>query len=299
MSVSNDINQRQDAADNLERLAAQRYLYSRAKSVRGTVAFVAGALAVAAPLLGAYWPKSSAALALAALVWALVEMMFLDGVEEQCRQLAALIQEDFDTRVFSLPWNGALGERPPPEFVVEHGADGAGDPSLRGWYADVSELPQSLAVLVCQRSSVSWDRQARTRYRTLLAALGLALVIGALCVAFLTDRSLADFLVSFAVPLLPLLQHVIKTFRGHGKAQLEQERLLGDISAAWTRGLSAGGHVAVDELRRVQDRLLILRREQTPVPDLLYRWLRSRAENSMQATTRRLIDEAKRGLTIS
>ncbi|WP_146210281.1 S-4TM family putative pore-forming effector [Vitiosangium sp. GDMCC 1.1324] len=296
MSAPNDIGVRQDLEENLERLAALRALYSRAKSVRGASALVATLLAVASPLVTLYWPKGSAGLALGALVWALVELVLLDGLEEKNRQEAALIQEEFDTRVFGLPWNEALGARPAPELVVAAGKAGKGDPKLKGWYADVSRLPRSLAILLCQRSGLAWDHRSRAWYQTFLAAVALLLALGAVALAMGTRQSLTEFLVNFALPVLPAVQHAIKTFKAHRRAGAEQERLRDELASAWEGGLASGGNLHEAQLRRVQDRLLLLRREQTPIPDVLYRLLRPASEATMHEATRRLIDDAVRQL---
>jgi hypothetical protein len=292
VSVPNDISLRQDLEENLERLAAQRALYSRAKAVRGASVLVVTLLAVGSLPVAIYWPKASAGLGLFALLWTLVELVLLDGVEEQNRQKAALIQEDFDTRVFGLPWNPALGARPMPEAIVDAGKPGKGDPSLKGWYADAGPLPRALAVLASQRSCVAWDHRARHLYQLLLASIALVLVVAAVALALATNQSLSNFLVGFAVPLLPALQHTIKTFKAHRRAGSEQERFIEELSSTWEEGVANGGAIPDAKLRLVQDRLLLLRREQTPVPDYLYRRLRSRYEVAMRETTQRLVSEA-------
>ncbi|MDY7229904.1 S-4TM family putative pore-forming effector [Hyalangium rubrum] len=292
MSVPNDISLRQDLEENLERLAAQRALYSRAKAVRGASVLVVTLLAIGSLPVAIYWPKASAALGLFALLWTLVELVLLDGLEEQNRQKAALIQEDFDTRVFGLPWNPALGVRPIPEAIVDAGKPAKGDPILKGWYADAGPLPRALAVLASQRSCVAWDHRARHLYQFLLASIALVLVVAAVALALATNQSLSSFLVGFAVPLMPALQHTIKTFKAHRRAGAEQERFIEELSSTWEEGVTNGGAIPDAKLRLVQDRLLLLRREQTPVPDYLYRWLRSRYEAAMREATQRLVSEA-------
>ena len=69
-----------------------------------------------------------------------------------------------------------------------------------------------------------------------------------------------------------------------------------ELASAWEGGLASGGNLPDAQLRQVQDRLLLLRREQTPIPDVLYRFLRSGSEATMHEATRRLIDDAVRQL---
>jgi hypothetical protein len=292
VTAPNDISLRQELEENLERLAAQRVLYSRAKMVRGASALMATLLAIVSVPMALYWPKASAGLGLFALLWTLIELVLLDGVEDQNRQQAALIQEDFDTHVFGLPWNDALGARPMPEAIVDAGRPRKSDPSLKSWYPDVSPLPRSLAILACQRSCLAWDQRARRTYQFLLATIALVLVVAAVASALATSQSLSNFLVGFAVPLLPALQHTIKTFKAHRRAEAEQERFLEELSSTWNEGVANSGSLPDAKLRRVQDRLLMLRREQTPVPDYIYRWLRSRFEVAMRDGTRRLVNDA-------
>jgi hypothetical protein len=114
--------------------------------------------------------------------------------------------------------------------------------------------------------------------------------------AIATKQSISDTLINVALPLLPAFQHAIRTGKAHRRAAAEQERLLEEIDSDWKDGLSSGGNLPEAQLRKVQDRLLLLRREQPPLPDFVYRFLRPRFETTMHEATRRLIDDALRQL---
>ncbi|MBU8900820.1 hypothetical protein KRR26_34970 [Corallococcus sp. M34] len=292
MSASSDIAIRQNFAENLERLAAQRVLYSRGKLARGASAFMGTLLAIASIPTALFCPTLSAGLSLAALLWTFVELILVDGVEDKNRQMAALIQEDFDTQVFGLAWNPALGARPIPETIVDAGRSGKGDERLKGWYPDLSMLPRPLEILACQRTCVVWDHRARGEYQLLLTITALALVVAAITAGVATGQSLSNFLVGFAVPIVPALQHCIKTIKAHRRAHAAQDLLSGDIDMLWTEGVKSKGRLSDLKLRQVQDRLLLYRREQPAVPDYLYWRQRSRYEVAMRETAQRLIKEA-------
>lgn len=292
MNATNKIGQRQLLEENLERLAAQRVFYSRAKTMRGVNVIVVTVLALAAPPVALWLPLASGWLGLAGLVWAIVEMALLEGVEERNRAQGALIQEDFDTHVLGLPWNDSLGPRPAPEEIIEAGKTGKNDPTLKNWYADVSVLPQPLAVLACQRSCLFWDKRSRGTYQVILIMMALLLAFGTVAFALYRDMKLVDVLGILAVPMFPAFQHAVKTSKAHRRAGAEQERLLEELTAAWNGGLAHGGGVPVEQLRRVQDRLYQLRREQTPIPDGLYWLLRPRLEDTTGSAIKRLIADA-------
>jgi hypothetical protein len=298
MNATNEIGQRQLLEENLERLAAQRVFYSRAKTIRGINVAVVTGLILAAPAAALWLPAVSGWLALAGLVWAIVEMVLLDGLEERNRSQGALIQEDFDTHVLGLSWNDSLGQRPAPEEIIEAGKIGKNDPRLRNWYADVSVLPQPLAVLACQRSCLFWDKRSRQTYEVVLIVLALLLAVGAVAFAYYRDMKLVDFLGTLAIPMLPALQHAVKTAKAHRRAGNEEERLLEELTAAWNEGLAHGGAVPAEQLRRVQDRLYQLRREQTPIPDSLYWLLRPRLEDTTGSAIKRFIADASAKLQL-
>lgn len=287
----NDINIRQNEDENLERLAAQRALYSRAKSVRLFVVVSALSIAVASALAALFYPKASPGLGLLGLLLALLDSLFLDGLEEDFRQRAAAVQEDFDTRLFGLPWNESLGQRVEHERVVEEGRDGKSDPKLRDWHPDVSALPVGFAALLCQRSCIAWDGRTRSVYSV---AVGVATGVFALLmigIAVATDMKLAEFLVSLAFPAFPAVQHGVKVVRAQRKAGKVEDALLEDVGALVGQGPR---DVAPAALRRIQDRLWLLRREQPPVPDALYRLTRNRREVIMREATARIVAEAQR-----
>jgi hypothetical protein len=299
MNAGKSIGERQVLTGNLERLSAQRRFYSRAKTVRGGSVLIASLLALLSPVVALYWPQASSGISLVAFMWAIIELVLFDGFEERNRHLGALVQEDFDTRVLDLPWNASIGVRPPAEEIVAAGKEGSTAPSLKDWYADVSVLPHGLAVLACQRSCVTWDRRSRGMYKFLLVGVALLLVFGGISLALYREMKLSEFLLTLALPVLPAVQHAIKTFKAHSRAGAAQERLLDELSAAWDTALAGGGGVPVEQLRRVQDQLFQLRREQPPIPDGVYWLLRSQFESTMRSATQRHIEDAAEKLHLS
>lgn len=287
----NDINVRQNEDEHLERLAAQRALYSQAKCVRLFVVVSAISIAVASALAAFLYPKASPGLGLLGLLLALLDLLFLDGREEDLRQRAAAIQEDFDTRLFSLPWRDSLGHEVEHERVVEEGRDGKSDPKLRDWYPDVSALPPGLAALVCQRSSITWDGRTRSIYSVVVGVMTVVFAVSMVGLAVAMEMALADFLMALAFPAFPAVQHGVKVVRAHRKAADAEKALFDDVEALVRQGPSA---VDVTALRQVQDRLWLLRREQPLVPDALYRLTRERREVIMREATARIVAEVQR-----
>lgn len=290
--MPNEINVRQNAEDNLERLAAQRSLYSKAKLVRLVVVVSAIGIAVGSTVAALYFAKASPGFGLAGLLLALIEILFLDGLEESYRQKAAAMQEDFDTRVFGLVWNDSLGQRPPHELVVEEGASGKIDPKLRDWYPDVKALPGGLAALVCQRSCMMWDGRTRSVYALVVGIVTFAFAVAMVALAIATEMKVSEFLAALAFPALPAIMHGVKIVRAHRKAKGEEERILEEIESLRARGPSG---INSEAIRKVQDRLWLLRREQPPVPDTVYWWRRDHLDKVMRAATARLIGDMGTG----
>src|SRR5271165_2642933 len=163
--MDNGIISRQNAPENIRVLAAQRSLYSRAKTLAAVQVFVAGVTPVVGAIAVALKPHADVWAAFIGIIVAYFDTAWLDPRQSKLRNLAANVQEDFDCSVLQLPWNDALaGRRPSPEDI--HGAADGHTPSsaapLEDWYPQaVAALPLYQGRLICQRTNCWWDSKLR------------------------------------------------------------------------------------------------------------------------------------------
>jgi hypothetical protein len=155
----NTISQKENERTQLDRLAAQRQLYSQAKRVFGWQLILSIPCVIIWSFAMSAWPVLRPYAALWGIIIALLGLSVLDRYQTSLREKGAKIQELFDCDVLDLAWSELkTGQRPDAELVAEQSSlYRRRDPdykALRDWYAPVvGVLPIHLARLVCQRAS--------------------------------------------------------------------------------------------------------------------------------------------------
>lgn len=276
--MMSDIAERQNSPDALKRLAAQRWLYGKAKDLAGW-RLGSGLLAVAllASVPFVEWePHRRLATIVVVLLWFLDHCALIPWAEKK-KQEAAAIQEDFDCIVLDLPWPEHSGVERPTDDRVKELATTADWRAARGdlahWYS-VADIPADpiAARLHCQRANCRWDSGLRSEW-TLLVTTAVA-VVAALAVATtsLAGVTVFDTVLAFAAGLR--LAWLVPEVRGHFDARKRVGRL--------HRFLSRAGKRAEDQtlcdVRLVQARIFEHRRLSPTVPDWFFNWKKQRYE---------------------
>jgi hypothetical protein len=299
--MDNGISYRQNLPDNIQKLAAQRYFYSRAKKL----ASVQALLDILTPIVGAIAvllkPEADIWAAFVGITVALLDTVWLEPRQSGFRELGANVQEEFDCNVLQLPWNDPLaGQRVSPEDI--HEAYRAHKPSksapLEDWYPKaVSSLPLYQARLVCQRTNSWWDSKLRRRYcgwigGTLSAVSACVFVLG-----LVNGMSLHKFVLAVVAPLLPAALWAAREYKRQQDTARRSDRLKEYGESLWEQIIKS----EVDESevskrsRELQDAILIRRQESAPVFDWIYNLLRSKHEEQMNVGAQKMVDQVSHG----
>ena len=170
----------QNAPAEINKLRAQRYLYSKAKTLVGLQAVLAVGVPVVGTMAELLWPRIKGGLAFYGIAISVLDVAMLEPWQKRIRTLGAKIQELFDCSVLGLPWNDiGVGNRPEAEDV--HAAavayrGGKEDLKLKDWYPTaVADVPLSLGRIICQRTNLRWDSVLRfPQHRQRTAKFGSA-----------------------------------------------------------------------------------------------------------------------------
>lgn len=243
---------------------------------------------------GTSWLRASTGL------WLIFDIVVLRGLARNLHSRAALIQEVFDTTVLVLPWNKvAAGERLIHEYITgaaRRFTTQKGDKDqLKNWYPDVSRLPLPLARLVCQRTNIVWDGQLRQRYSTIILVFTLGLVAATFVYALLTGSTILDYLLTF-LPAMPMVVLGAEIVKGQRAAVTRLDELQELVHGFWKEALSGRlmDEDCVVRSRALQDQILISRKHNPLVPEIIYRRLRDSYEADSWEAAERLIQEALR-----
>lgn len=304
----------QNSETNLERLRAQRWLYSSAKrallvqfilDVPVIVVLGIASAFMRSPtlmgLLGSSPYDSSGILAILGIVVVLLDWMVLGQLVHSKRTTAARIQELFDCEVLKLPWNTAFVGRPPTREDAIHGASkhiesGGNGRVLLNWYPEcVDELPEYGARLVCQRESLSWDAELRTRFVSHLIVVSLV-VFAILFVIGMAGRfTLSNFIISVLAPCLPIfgftLRQSIENRRSVNDLNDLRCRIDDAVNSFLKRELDSRSALSIS--RSIQDAIFVHRKSAPLIPDYYYEKYKQRDETLAIQTADQIVKEYK------
>lgn len=273
------IQQRQNLTQSIDKLAAQRLLYSRAKFTRNIGVLLVLAIAVAALASACLQNKNiSYIVAISALFAWFLDMFVLKSFETKFKREAAEIQEDFDCNVLDLPWpDSKRVERPTGDRVRQLATKARENPklvkNLKDWYTP-SSIPNGevLAKLHCQRTNCWWDVGLRKRWRAFLVILFWSFVTIAILLSVFTGISVAE--------LIALVASGLK-FLAWGIAELrDQKSAIANLQGLHKMLSEADGPPAISdtELRRFQDEIFDHRKTNPPIPDWFFWFYRDKQE---------------------
>lgn len=299
----NDIGKSQNEPKQLQRLAAQRRLYSCAKRIFGLQLILAGPIAVAWACAALAAPRIKGIAAAWGLLVSMSDVLWLTPWQRRLRVYAAKIQEAFDCDVLQLPWNEIkIGKPVDPELVKEqadryHRVAHRFTP-LRDWYPTiVSELPLAIGRVICQRSNCWWDAKQRRRYASWIigsVAFVTLLILGAGFAGGMTTNRL---FVAVVMPLSPAIIVAVRQFTEQREAANRLDALKEHAEQLWS-GLCEGDTSESLSLRRraLQDEIFENRKRSPLVFDTIFRMLRSKYEEQMNHGARDLAEQAKKKL---
>ena len=195
-----------------------------------------------------------------------------------------------------MPWSElAAGRRPDPEDVLLAEPSDKRLNQLRDWYSvEVSAVSAHVGRVICQRSNCWWDSKLRRLYRWALIAFALCVLFAVAATALARRATLADFVLGFLAPSVPILLWAIRESRSQAEAADRADRLKVFGDGLWNRLLN--GEVtaenAADPSREFQSEILAHRRQSPLVFNWFYKLFRGRFEQQMGASVAVMVREA-------
>jgi cell division protein FtsB len=296
----NNIPQSQSHELQLNRLAAQRQLYTDAK----TVFVVRIMIAVPAVIVWSFAVMAFTELKVYAALWAifatLIEILILSPKHDSLRKEAAKIQELFDCDVLLLKWQDIkVGRCPDPETITHYALKyKKRDPHYSGlinWYPNaVGQLPVHLARIICQRSNCAWDSNLRRRYAGWLILLLIAMVILVFVIGVAGRLSLEKFILAVVFPLFPAAVLLIRQSVTNVKIAARSDSIRTHIADLWEEAIRGdiAPEMLANECRRLQDEIYEHRTMCPVIFDWVYNKLRRARDEEMNKTTEDLIKKA-------
>ncbi|MCX5213151.1 S-4TM family putative pore-forming effector [Kitasatospora sp. NBC_00240] len=291
-SNSPSIGQAQNSDRSIRLLAAQRRLYADAKlihNVRISTVLAGGITGVVSAMV---FPGQRSQIGLIFAV-ILFSISILGGAREKRKiKEASSVQEEFDTSIFNLPWNSAIGDRPANNLIMEAAARHKGG-GLSDWYGDTGTLVHPLDVVVCQRSNLAWGISIHRMWASVAMWLGVALIAAGVGISIAQGLSLIEFLLATAAPLVPILKELSEIWRTGMESARGKEKADSKAAGIWESSLASGNLPKIEDCRGLQDRIYIIRQSNSFIPDWFYWMLRNRSETAMHASVSDYVAEAE------
>ncbi|MEH7119840.1 S-4TM family putative pore-forming effector, partial [Neobacillus vireti] len=202
----NSIYEKQNLEKFIKLLAAQRYLYNKAKKIKANRTYFSLFLIIASLAASIWYNKWSPYLSILAGIWTFALLLF-KNYEKTIIVRAAKIQEEFDTTLFQLPWNNLLvGSKITREIITDANLNFKGDRSrLQNWYANYNKDSDIQNVILCQRANLSWDWRLREAYCSFIMLLIIILFFGEAIYALVEQKSFYGYLVELFIPSIPII----------------------------------------------------------------------------------------------
>lgn len=296
----NQITTIQNSQEQLERLAAQRELYSSAKKLFNLQLFGNLLVPISISLVAAFVGNFSVYTALYGIIFFIIDTILIEPVIKNRKAKAAKIQELFDSDVLEISKSPF---KTSDDITVEevlthynaHKKIESNIEKIRDWFnVDLSELDISIARLICQRVNYSWDCRLRTSYGKILKNIIVILPIIIFIVGIFVHLNLEQVTLILS-GLLPVFRFLTKQYQENKDSSEKLGKLNNFFNKTWERILR--NEVSKDELneaaRKIQDEIYDNRVRSPLIPDSYYWIYRPNDESLMAKTAETLVLEYK------
>ena len=296
------INEKQNSEWNLKRLAAQRQLYSEAKTLMGIQFILSGVfIVVLAILSNIIDEKYLAFTAVAAIAVSIIDELLLSKRIDNVKEDAARIQEEFDCDVLEIPQNKIkIGNHSMMETIQEkskkYSLKNINYSALINWYPGIDEEDNRYYRLICQATNCWWNQNLRKRYSEILLLLLSCVFAMLLLLAIIRGITISVFLMTVVSPILPAFILVYKTVKDNGIAIDNLNHMKGKLYEIISKAENIE-HYSDEQLlndsRCLQDMIFDNRASSPLIPDKLYFGKRNKYEEIAKDTNRELIRKIK------
>lgn len=305
--MKNQICAKQNERLQLQRLAAQRQMYTDAKLIQALHLVLSVPVVIAVAVIVSRHNDWHVYAALYGVIVVFVDLWCLTPKIKQLKSRASRIQQLFDVEVLGLAWNDfLLGSKPAGEevsqFADRYEKRANGFSSLRDWYScAVGEVDIEAARILCQRANLSWDVSLRRRYVSWLAYGLLIFCAIVLLIGIEGEFTLTKLILTVIVPLQPALLYAAREIHGQRDSCERLERLINKAVVIWDDILNnrLSKSALKEKAQEMQSALLEHRQTCPLIFDWIYRMLRRKNQDEMTKSNEYLVSEFRNAGRIS
>ena len=295
----NQIPNLQNSQKQLERLAAQRELYSSAKNWYSLQLILTVFIPILLAGIAIYISVFAQYSALYGIIVFLFDIAIIDDLINRKRIKAAKIQELFDCDVLEIPKSPlkTVDDITVEEVLIYYKAHlkiKSNVEKIRDWYSPtVGQLTIKTARLVCQRANCWWDSKLRDRYANALKLACVIIFVSLLIISYFANLKLIEVTL-IASTLIPYFQFSIRQYHKQIEASDRLNKLVGFSLQIWNEALKSNCNeeLMLVNSRRLQDEIFDHRSKSPLILDSFYNFFRNKDEELMNRASEILIEEA-------
>lgn len=294
--MNHKIIERENESASIEKLAAQREIYSIAKVLLIIQTLFTVILLVLLSFSQLLFQNIDFTLIIATV--SLIAVLLDYGLEikiSQLKELASKIQEYFDTYVLQLSWNSILClVKPEHDSIYKYYQKykKRNDCSeLINWYEpEIQKVEGNVAKLICQKTNCTYDKSIRRKYNSVIEWTGTITLSLIVIFTIFSGLTFAKVLLTIIFPAIPILQWTLKNIKSNNQSILTLEQLNDLINSSWIE-VKNGVKIDSSALRQIQDGIYLNRKGSPLIPDFVYKKMRTKLESQTYYSVSQLVDE--------
>jgi ABC-type multidrug transport system fused ATPase/permease subunit len=270
----NPILSSQNHPENIKLLKASAAAYSKAKGGELKITYLLLFLAVAYPIC--YLNKLDVNIKYIlfgfSFLITLLGQLFADRFKGNTSK-GAIFKEEFDTKIFELPWKSTL--KKPDRSEIIHYAKQYRGREIKDWYSAnlSSTISNNISIAILQHTNTSWDIELRKTYSRWLFNIFVFYTIALIIICVIIQTEILNvFLLFFS--LLSFYVHILTLMRGHKAAISKREAISNHLDEI----IRSKKDISIVELRDIQDEIYYTRQESAKVPDFFFRWYKKQMD---------------------
>tara|TARA_R110002072_G_scaffold81680_2_gene186806 strand:- start:2131 stop:2997 length:867 start_codon:yes stop_codon:yes gene_type:complete len=266
----NNITTKQNNANLIELLKAQRIAYSQCKRFQ-FFDVISILIAITFPLIALIKPDYQNPINAFGVLWT-VAYLLTELYRKSKTTQGATIQEQFDTELYGLSWNKILCKSKVNVDTIQELSSKYKKNDLQNWYSTEidNSLPKEIAIILCQRINFSWEINQRKKFVGFLALITAVYYLIYILIGFTQNIGFFDLLIllSPSIPFLVFSIQNILSLKSHIKSKNETLTFIDSELESYKIERSVPSS---ESLRQIQDTIFTERTVPEKVPDWFYR----------------------------
>jgi hypothetical protein len=288
----------QNEVAQLEKLAAQRYLYSLAKRGLWLNFIFSIPVIVIYFILSFFYPILNEFKVYIGITISFINIFLLIPYQNKRINEAAIIQEQFDTDVLQIKWNLFLIKKSiDTAFIIKiknkYLKKKKDFTAFNNWYnINDEDIPIEFARFICQKENVWWEKEVRSKYMRLMLIIPVSVIFVLLILNLIFDSNLKLFINE----IFYLSPTILFSFEQYSKNKFSidtldelNEKIKFNIDEAIHSNLNK--EVLDTNSRLLQDRIYFHRLENALILDAFYQYCKKGNEIISKETSQNFIDQ--------